>query len=51
VPNTDRMTMEWNGREALKMLFIHVLHSVDPKLVKMTVGYGISHTATKPPYN
>jgi hypothetical protein len=30
-----------------------ILHSIDPKLVKMTVRYGISHTATKIhiPYN
>jgi hypothetical protein len=34
-------------------IYVHALHSVDPKLVKMTVGYGISHTPTKIhiPYN
>jgi hypothetical protein len=27
--------------------YIHTLHSMDPKLVNMTIGRGITHTITK----
>jgi hypothetical protein len=37
-------------RTLKKQAYIHtyiILHSMDPKLAKMTVGCGISHTITK----
>jgi hypothetical protein len=27
--------------------YIHTLHSIDPKLVRMIVGYGLNQAATK----
>jgi hypothetical protein len=33
--------------EELKITLYITLHSLDPELVKMTVGCGISHTITK----
>jgi hypothetical protein len=57
-PWTDRIGVQQYGWEVTPCSpsirpCMHTLHTMDPKSVKMTVGYGINHTATKThiPYN
>jgi hypothetical protein len=41
----SKITVLWDV--TLHYITLHTLHSLDPKLVRMTVGCGISHTNTK----